>query len=98
MQDFNITILCSHTINWRCLLGWENNERGAQTSALTQPLSSEGHGISHSETAPTCPLCRFYQSPQELSRCDDCGVTDNFFEQVRVQRDASFKSNQKELL
>lgn len=44
-QDFNITILCCHTFNWRCLVGWGGHE--------TNQVENE-------EQAQTCPLCRYY--------------------------------------
>ena len=37
----------------------------------------------------TCPLCRYYTNPQQLNHCDDCGVTDNYFEQLMRTDDLS---------
>lgn len=66
-EDFNLTILCSHTFNWKCLLGW-------------------GGDKVNQDEVHTCPLCRYYQNPQQLNHCDECGVTDNYFEQLIESR------------
>ena len=29
-KDFNITILCCHTFNWKCLVGWGGNNKNFQ--------------------------------------------------------------------
>lgn len=66
-EDFNISILCSHTFNWMCLLGWGNDSHMARANE---------------DQIHTCPLCRYYQNPQHLNHCDECGITDNYFEQL----------------
>ena len=64
-SDFNITILCCHTCNWKCLVGCV---------------------LKDMESAQTCPLCRYYQNPQETSHCDDCEITNNYMEQSILRR------------
>ena len=70
-QDFNVTILCCHTFNWRCLI-----RGGGQESQM----------VESDDQVQTCPLCRYYQNPRELSHCDDCGITDNQLEQIILKR------------
>jgi len=54
-EDFNISILCCHTFNQRCLIGWSGNEMSA--------LRSSGDNTGGEDIADTCPLCRYYQNP-----------------------------------
>ena len=49
LEDFNITILCCHTFNQKCLDGWSGNE--------PNPL---GDSDTLEDQADTCPLCRYY--------------------------------------
>ena len=65
-MDFNVTILCGHTFNWKCLIGYGNIE--------DEEID---------ETSLTCPLCRFYQSPQPITQCDACDVTDDMYSQQK---------------
>ena len=76
LDDFNVTILCCHTFNFKCLVGWGGKDGGVsygQEAALESNMLED-------DKALTCPLCRYFQNPQQLSHCDDCGVTDNYFE------------------
>ena len=44
-SEFLITILCCHTCNWKCLVGWGRNESDK---------------VEDENTSQTCPLCRYY--------------------------------------